>query len=42
MNAIDIINRYRQLILYGIIGAACATLDFAIYTLTITIGGVIS
>ena len=29
----DLFKRFRNLILYGIIGAFCATLDFAIYTL---------
>lgn len=28
----NLIRKYRELILYGIIGAFCATLDFAIYT----------
>ena len=29
----DLFKRFRNLILYGIIGAFCATLDFAVYTL---------
>lgn len=29
----DLFKRFRNLILYGIIGAFCVTLDFAVYTL---------
>ena len=29
----SLFNRYRELILYGLIGGFCATLDFCIYTL---------
>lgn len=29
----DLISRYREFILYGIIGASCATFDFLVYTL---------
>jgi len=29
----DLFKRFRNLILYGIIGAFCATLDFTVYTL---------
>ena len=30
---IQLYHRFRELILYGIIGGSCATLDFIIYTL---------
>jgi putative flippase GtrA len=33
-----LIQRFRQLILYGIIGASCAGLDFCIYTLLFFVG----
>jgi len=39
MNISDLISRYRQFLLYGVIGAACASLDFVIYTLIIFGGG---
>lgn len=32
----DIVERYRDFILYAIIGGACATFDFLIYTFIVT------
>lgn len=34
----DIIGKYREFLLYGIIGGACASLDFAIYTIALYLG----
>ena len=33
MNIKDLIIKYRELILYGIIGGLCASLDFGVYSL---------
>lgn len=34
----NLINKYREFLLYGIIGGACASLDFVIYTIALYCG----